>query len=113
MSTDSEHLQWLHDRLVNVYGENENFDYMHRLRKIIKPTIMKKSTWRFLWENPFILAILMLIWAACSLTIIWFANVSGETDPFWIGMFCTLPVGTSYLSWLIVKMMYHGEIFEV
>ncbi len=35
MSRDSEHLQWLHDRLINVHGEKENFDYMIRLRKII------------------------------------------------------------------------------
>ena len=34
--TDKEFLQWLYDRLVNVYGENELFDYMHRLRAIIK-----------------------------------------------------------------------------
>lgn len=28
-------LQWIHDRLVEVHGENENFDYMHRLRNMI------------------------------------------------------------------------------
>ncbi len=75
---------------------------------------MKKSTWRFLWENPFIFTILILIWAACVLTVVLFINVSGEEDPFWIMMFCTLPVGTAYFSWLIVKMMYHGkEIIEL
>lgn len=36
MTKNSEHLQWLHDRMVNVYGENENVDYLHRFRKIIK-----------------------------------------------------------------------------
>lgn len=34
--TDKEFLQWLHDRLVNVHNEHELFDYMHRLRAIIK-----------------------------------------------------------------------------
>jgi hypothetical protein len=33
---DKEFLQWIHDRLKNVHKENEDYDYMHRLRKIIK-----------------------------------------------------------------------------
>lgn len=33
--TNKEFLQWIHDRLVNTYGENPNYDYMHRLREII------------------------------------------------------------------------------
>ena len=36
MSTNSEHLQFIHDRLVNVYGESENVDFLIRLREIIK-----------------------------------------------------------------------------
>jgi len=32
---DSEHLQWIHDRIVNVYGESENVDFLIRLREII------------------------------------------------------------------------------
>lgn len=32
---DKQFLMWIHDRLVNVHGENELFDYMHRLRSII------------------------------------------------------------------------------
>jgi len=36
MRTDSEFLKWIHDRLVDVHGENEHVDYMHRLRKIIE-----------------------------------------------------------------------------
>lgn len=35
-SKDSEHLQWIHDRIVNVYNESENVDFLHRLRDIIK-----------------------------------------------------------------------------
>lgn len=33
---DSTFLQWVHDRLVHVHGENELYDYMHRLRSIIE-----------------------------------------------------------------------------
>lgn len=33
--SDAAHLEWIHERLVKVYNENPNFDYMHRLRKII------------------------------------------------------------------------------
>ena len=32
---DSEHLQWIHDRLVNAHGENPDVDYLIRLRGII------------------------------------------------------------------------------
>jgi len=35
---NSEHLQWIHDRLVHQHGENENYDYMIRLREIIENT---------------------------------------------------------------------------
>lgn len=35
MTKDSEHLQWIHDRLKNIHGERENYDYMWRLREII------------------------------------------------------------------------------
>ena len=35
---DKEFLTWLHHRLVNVYGENLYFDYMHKLRAIISYT---------------------------------------------------------------------------
>ena len=33
--SDIEHLQWLHDRIVNVYGENKNVDFLIRFRTII------------------------------------------------------------------------------
>lgn len=32
--SDGEFLRWLVDRLVLVYGESENVDFVHRLRKI-------------------------------------------------------------------------------
>ena len=32
---DKAHLQWIHDRIVNVYGENENVDFLIKMREII------------------------------------------------------------------------------
>jgi len=32
---DAGFLQWIHDRMRFVHGENENYDYMHKLRAII------------------------------------------------------------------------------
>jgi hypothetical protein len=34
--TDKEHLQWIHDRIVNVYEENENVDFLIKMREIIE-----------------------------------------------------------------------------
>jgi len=73
----------------------------------------KKSTWRFIWEHPFILIPLFSIWFACLLIIFWFVNASGETEPLWIIMFSTLPIGTMYMSWLIVKIMYNAEEMDL
>jgi hypothetical protein len=33
--SDSEFLRWLRSRLVNVYGESENVDFVQRLDRII------------------------------------------------------------------------------
>ena len=33
--SDSEHLQWIHDRIVNVYGESENAGFLIIFRTII------------------------------------------------------------------------------
>lgn len=32
---DKEFLQWIHDRLVDIHGEDPDFDYMHKLKSII------------------------------------------------------------------------------
>jgi hypothetical protein len=32
---DSEFLEWIHDRLVEVHGENDLTDYMGKLRRVI------------------------------------------------------------------------------
>lgn len=33
---DVEYLEWLHARMLNVYGEGENRSYMHGLRRVIQ-----------------------------------------------------------------------------
>ncbi len=30
-----EHLQWIHDRIINVYGESENVDFLIKMREIL------------------------------------------------------------------------------
>ena len=32
---DIKHFIWLHERIINVYKESENTDYLIRMRKII------------------------------------------------------------------------------
>jgi len=32
---DREFLWWIHNRLITVHGENENYDYMHKFRSVI------------------------------------------------------------------------------
>jgi len=46
----SEHLQWLHDRIVNVYGESENVDFLIRFREIIKD-IKDEEDIKYVKEN--------------------------------------------------------------
>lgn len=41
---DKATLTWLHDRMINVYGESANVDFLHRLRGIIKDTPKSKTT---------------------------------------------------------------------
>lgn len=41
---DRDFLIWLHERLVKVHGENESYDYMHKLRCIISDTPPDKET---------------------------------------------------------------------
>ena len=31
-----EHLQWIHDRIISVYGESKNVDFLIKMREIIK-----------------------------------------------------------------------------
>ena len=48
--TNSEHLQWLHDRIVNVYGESENVDFLIKFREIIKD-IKDEEDIKYIKEN--------------------------------------------------------------
>jgi hypothetical protein len=48
--TNSEHLQWLHDRIVNVYGESENVDFLIKFREIIKG-IKDEEDIKYIKEN--------------------------------------------------------------
>jgi hypothetical protein len=34
--TDVEFLQWMHDRVIGVYGEHKDMDFMHKFRSIIE-----------------------------------------------------------------------------
>ena len=42
--TDKKFLEWLHDRLVNVHGEIENVDHMHKLRAVIRAIPENQTT---------------------------------------------------------------------
>jgi hypothetical protein len=41
---DTGFLQWIHDRMRFVHGENENVDYMHKLRAIIASVPVSRDT---------------------------------------------------------------------
>lgn len=47
--TDYEFLIWIRDRLINVYGESENVDFVRRLKKVANN--MKVLTEDCFWEN--------------------------------------------------------------
>jgi len=34
--TNKEMLQFIHDRMIHVHGDNENADFMHGLRRVMK-----------------------------------------------------------------------------
>ena len=41
---DKDFLQWIHDRLEHQHGENPNYDYMSKLRAIIRATDPERET---------------------------------------------------------------------
>jgi hypothetical protein len=51
--SDKEHLKWIHDRIVNVYGENENVDFLIRMREIIQAFNIKEPKFKQInQDNP-------------------------------------------------------------
>lgn len=44
MTEDNEFLNWLADRLVHVYGESPNVDFVHKLRAIAKNTDLEQTS---------------------------------------------------------------------
>jgi hypothetical protein len=52
---DQEFLMWLHERLVEVHGESEYVDYMHKLRAIIKNTdaSQRSTNWLEITDDKF------------------------------------------------------------
>lgn len=36
MNEHSEHLVWIHNRIIEVYGESKNVDFLIKFREIIK-----------------------------------------------------------------------------
>jgi hypothetical protein len=41
---DKDFLRWIHERLIHVHGENENVDYLMKLRSIVESTDAEKVT---------------------------------------------------------------------
>jgi len=41
---ETNHLTWIYNRLIHVYGENPNYDYMIRFNEIIDKHIIETNT---------------------------------------------------------------------
>lgn len=41
---DRQFLIWIHERLEHIHNENPCYDYMHKLRALIKTTPKRKET---------------------------------------------------------------------
>lgn len=56
MMTDKEFLNWIITRLTNMFGDDPNADFIHRLRNIAnKLEFLEKHNWRLsLSEGKFI-----------------------------------------------------------
>jgi hypothetical protein len=55
MTTDSQHLQWIYDRLINKHGEKPNVDYIIRFKSIIDDMQQEESYYNNRdkgWECP-------------------------------------------------------------
>jgi hypothetical protein len=36
MIKDKEHLEWIYHRMIEIHGENPNYDYMIKFREILE-----------------------------------------------------------------------------
>ena len=41
---DVKHLQWLYDRMVNVHGENKDYDYMIKFKEIMEYLLLNQKS---------------------------------------------------------------------
>ena len=48
---DKEFLEWLIDRLVHVYGESPNVDFIHRLRSMTNTIHPEVAVWAIQWDG--------------------------------------------------------------
>lgn len=48
---DSEYLFWLRDRLINVYGEDQNVDFVQKLYSIARKIEDDENYWNKVIEN--------------------------------------------------------------
>lgn len=78
-TNDLIHLEWIHNRLIDVYGESRNVDFVIKLREIINeansevkasnepmPRVSKKALrlFRVIWRNwilPFTITIIAIV----------------------------------------------------
>lgn len=51
MTKDKEFLNWLADRLVNVYNESPNVDFVHKLKAIAKNTDQDQISFNYGDQN--------------------------------------------------------------
>jgi len=48
---DSEFLFWIYNRLLKVHGEDEYYDYMHRLKKIVLETEKRENPVKIVYAD--------------------------------------------------------------
>jgi len=68
-----------------------------------------KTIWKYLWERPMLLVVLLVVWMCSLASISWFVKHSGENNPIWIIMFLTVPISIMLLAWLIIKTLHQGD----
>jgi hypothetical protein len=51
INRDAEHLQFIHDRMVNIHGENPRTDYMTALQSVVDILNKPETTYEKLQRN--------------------------------------------------------------